>query len=158
MSHLVKSLRLPFVSGCITINVDYRKGPVEQLPTALKNAEDALAAVLDKDRKSEAAKVLRGEIERRVAAQKNRLAGSSSIILDSERLFGSGFLAAQSEEWIEKMRPQGQERQLEVVRAEGMKHGWTQFPETLIRADEIREKRRVFRWALGFVTEGSQAR
>ncbi|KAL2349717.1 hypothetical protein BJ546DRAFT_866372, partial [Cryomyces antarcticus] len=66
-------------------------------------------------------------------------------------------LAAQSEEWTEKMRRQGKERQLEIVRAEGIKHGWTRFPETWIGAEEIRERRRVFSRALEFVMGGRQA-
>jgi len=60
-------------------------------------------------------------------------------------------LAEQSEAWVGKMRDEGREGQLEVVRVEGVGHGWTQFPERWLGVMEREEKGRVFQRAVGFV-------
>ncbi len=60
-------------------------------------------------------------------------------------------MAEQSEAWVGKMRDEGREGQLEVVRVEGVGHGWTQFPERWLGVMEREEKGRVFQRAVGFV-------
>lgn len=62
-------------------------------------------------------------------------------------------LAAQSEQWLEKVKEAGDEARVEVMRCPGMTHGWTQFPESWINKEQKKEKDRVFRRVVDFLRE-----
>ena len=63
-------------------------------------------------------------------------------------------LAQQSEVWVEKIKDEGRDEQLSVVRVMGMRHGWTQYPELFLKADEKVKKDMAFGAAVGFVNHG----
>ncbi|EON66323.1 hypothetical protein W97_05716 [Coniosporium apollinis CBS 100218] len=250
--------------GCVTISVDYRKGPIDQFPAAIEDAEDALAAILDADAKSEGSSTLRKQIEQHWR-EKSEGGAAPPITLDPGRISISGFssggnlalnlaldihtpdidwpgllphdgpaiplllfypsfdsrlmpherprsenmpppnptsflgsigpvlsptylpkemrdhpraspgladtaglnsrarvflvlpeidtLANQSEEWIHNMQNEGHDGVLEVYRARGMRHGWTQFPETFVGKEALEEKRKVFQRTVEFMSE-----
>ena len=251
-------------TGRLVLSVDYRKGPLDQFPAAIEDAEDVLAAVLDSDSRTEAGKMLRQEVTR-LYSKRNAMV-SSQVSLDQTRLSFSGFssggnlalnlalsistpsvswpslvpptgpavplllfypsfdsrllpsqrprppnlpapgrlalafdfdtvlnpiylpmdlrshpraspgladmrnglhsrarillilseldsLAEQSEVWIARVRDEERDDHLEVERAKGMPHGWTQFPETWLNEEEKRGKHRVFKRAVQFVRE-----
>jgi hypothetical protein len=50
----------------------------------------------------------------------------------------------QSEVWVKKAHDEGRGEVLTVERVKGMRHGWTQFPETFLKKHETKEKKRVF--------------
>ena len=83
--------------GCIVLSVDYRKGPLDKFPAAIEDAEDVLAAVLDKDRNSVAGRELRDNIRdyqkdlNKVKAESKSLQPKSASTLDPCRVSMSGF-------------------------------------------------------------------
>ncbi|KAK8212830.1 hypothetical protein M8818_002995 [Zalaria obscura] len=60
-------------------------------------------------------------------------------------------LAVQSDEWVQKMREQGKEACLVVRREKGMKHGWTQFPDTFLAGHEKGRKQDCVKASVEFV-------
>ena len=66
-------------------------------------------------------------------------------------------LAEQSEAWVEKVRREGRGENLKVMRYEGMKHGWTQFPVSWLGEEERRVRLEAFEAAVSFVRESWDA-
>jgi acetyl esterase/lipase len=75
-------------TGRLIMSVDYRKGPLDQFPAAIEDAEDVLAAVLDSKRETQAGDFLRNEIRRLSSKQ---YPNSQLRSLDLTRLSLSGF-------------------------------------------------------------------
>ena len=75
-------------TGRLIMSVDYRKGPLDQFPAAIEDAEDVLAAVLDSKPYTQAGNFLRSEI-RRLSYKQHPTSQLSS--LDLTRLSFSGF-------------------------------------------------------------------
>ena len=73
-------------TGRLVLSVDYRKGPLDQFPAAIEDAEDVLAAVLGAN--SESGKFLRREFTRLSSKQHPNEPTSA---LDPTRLSFSGF-------------------------------------------------------------------
>ena len=73
-------------TGSVVLSVDYRKGPLDQFPAAIEDAEDVLAAVLDPS--SESGQFLRREI-RTLSSKRHPKTPPSS--LDPTRISISGF-------------------------------------------------------------------
>src|SRR5271170_1181486 len=73
-------------TGRLIMSVDYRKGPLDQFPAAIEDAEDVLAAVLDST--SEPGQILRREFRR---LSSKRHPNASTSVLDPARLSFSGF-------------------------------------------------------------------
>ena len=73
-------------TGRLVLSVDYRKGPLDQFPAAIEDAEDVLAAVLDET--SDAGQFLRREVTRISSLQHPNTPTSA---LDPTRLSISGF-------------------------------------------------------------------
>lgn len=64
---------------------------------------------------------------------------------------GLDTLAEQSEVWIEKVEREGRASHLRVERFPSMKHGWTQYPESWLSAEERRTREVAFDQAIDFV-------
>ena len=62
-------------------------------------------------------------------------------------------LAEQSEVWVKKVESEGRSSDLTVERYPGMKHGWTQMPESWLLEDEKRTRVESFRHAVEFVLQ-----
>ncbi|KAI9652026.1 MAG: hypothetical protein M1831_007267 [Alyxoria varia] len=62
-------------------------------------------------------------------------------------------LAEQSEIWIRKVQENGRGEHLEVKRHEGMHHGWTQFPVSMLGEKEKETRIEAFGRAVKFVKE-----
>lgn len=75
-------------TGRIVLSVDYQKGPLDQFPAAIEDAEDVLAAVLDSNSDSQSGQFLRHEV-RRLSSKQHPNSSPSS--LDPTRLSFSGF-------------------------------------------------------------------
>lgn len=60
-------------------------------------------------------------------------------------------LAAQSEQWVQRVEHEGKGDMLEVRRCQGMRHGWTQFPDFVLAKHEKAEKIQVFLESLKFL-------
>jgi acetyl esterase/lipase len=75
-------------TGRLVLSVDYRKGPLDQFPAAIEDAEDVLATVLDSSSETQSGQFLRREI-RRLSAEKHPKTPPSS--LDPTRVSISGF-------------------------------------------------------------------
>lgn len=247
-------------TGRVVLSIDYRKGPIDQFPSAIEDAEDVLAAILDSSSQTRAGKLLRTEISRSFSSGTD-----VSTSLDIQRISVSGFssggnlalnlalsistpdldwptlfpatqqkiplllfypsfdarqlpserqqpndmpkpggvfstldtylmptylpvelrahpraspgladitanklhlgsqillvlpeldsLAEQSSTWIEKVKKEGKENQLEVVHMPGMRHGWTQFPDYFLKDHERDAKQRIFEHAVKFVNK-----
>jgi acetyl esterase/lipase len=75
-------------TGRIVLSVDYRKGPLDQFPAAIEDAEDVLAAVLDSNSDTQSGQFLRHEV-RRLSSKQHPNSSPSS--LDPTRLSFSGF-------------------------------------------------------------------
>ena len=61
-------------------------------------------------------------------------------------------LAEQSEAWVKKVQEEGRADDLRVERFPGMKHGWTQFPDSMLETDEERStKQGIHNEAIAFV-------
>jgi acetyl esterase/lipase len=75
-------------TGRVVLSIDYRKGPLDQFPAAIEDAEDVLAAVLDSNSETQPGQFLRREI-RRLSSERHPNTPPSS--LDPTRLSISGF-------------------------------------------------------------------
>lgn len=60
-------------------------------------------------------------------------------------------LSEQSEIWVKKVRDEGRGADLQVERYEGMKHGWTQFPETWLDDKQKETRKHIFDKSISFV-------
>jgi acetyl esterase/lipase len=60
-------------------------------------------------------------------------------------------LAEQSEIWVKKVEEDGRNQHLRVERYRGMKHGWTQMPESWLGPDEKKTRSHSFEIAIDFV-------
>ncbi|KAF2155584.1 alpha/beta-hydrolase [Myriangium duriaei CBS 260.36] len=60
-------------------------------------------------------------------------------------------LARQSEEWVDKVKKEGKAQMVQVEKCDGMRHGWTQFPDFVLSSTEKQEKARVFQQAVTFL-------
>src|SRR5437764_4139123 len=61
--------RLARQTGRLVLSIDYRKGPLDQFPAAIEDAEDVLIAVLDSSADTQAGQSLRQEIRRLFSAR-----------------------------------------------------------------------------------------
>jgi acetyl esterase/lipase len=75
-------------TGRLVLSIDYRKGPLDQFPAAIEDAEDVLAAVLDSNAETQPGQFLRREIRRLFS---ERHANHPPSSLDPTRLSISGF-------------------------------------------------------------------
>lgn len=75
-------------TGRLVLSVDYRKGPLDQFPAAIEDAEDVLAAVLGSSSEIQAGQFLCQEIIR-ISSQRHPITPPSS--LDPTRISVSGF-------------------------------------------------------------------
>lgn len=74
-------------TGRLVLSVDYRKGPIDQFPSAIEDAEDVLAAVLDSSCQTTAGETLRKEITRLHSGS----SAAPRVNLDPEKISLSGF-------------------------------------------------------------------
>lgn len=74
-------------TGRLVLSIDYRKGPLDQFPSAIEDAEDVLAAILDSSGQTKAGKVLRREIDKLYSSAMR----SPVLNLDPDRISISGF-------------------------------------------------------------------
>lgn len=62
-------------------------------------------------------------------------------------------LAEQSETWVGKVLRAGRAKDLRVERFPGLKHGWTQMPESWLGEEERRSRREIFEETVEFVRD-----